>query len=452
VLGLLTWSGAVAVTLGLGLATESARGQRVDPARGKTIVVGTPAGPSPADRADAARSGASRAPLPTGTLHVAWRRSLGLPIEAAPLVDGRGDVTILTARGDLVVLAADGEERSDTVVGSAAAGAATLLSDGTAAFLTTAGDVVGVRLGGVRFRTHVGGGRSNVSPLALDDGGVVVATQGELVALDGEGNVRARAAVDPDDPPVHALVGGPGPDGPTAYALTTTGAVLAWVPGPGREATHVGSFRGPTDGGMALVRATGARAPLLVAVEGAEIVTLDAATGTLATRAAAVSSGALAFLGPVAVHGDVVSVLGLTASRTLALAFDLGRATDAGDSEPGAVEVLHQAVAPTIAPGSPDGGVNLGAVPPYVGPLVDPHGDIAFALPSGELGVASPAGTVDVLSQVCARSGAPTALASLGIRGGPTYAGLAPAGPSAIIAACGTGVVVRVDSDFAPSP
>src|SRR5580704_13825586 len=111
-----TLGAAAILGLSLALAGSRALGQRVDAARGKTIVVGVPPGPSPADRVDAARSGGARSPLPTGTLHVAWRRNLGLPIEAAPLVDGRGDVTILTARGDLIVLAPDGEERSDTVV------------------------------------------------------------------------------------------------------------------------------------------------------------------------------------------------------------------------------------------------------------------------------------------------------------------------------------------------
>jgi hypothetical protein len=428
----------VALALGLALA-KSATGQRVEASRGKTILIGTPLGASPADRVDAARTGASRAPLPTGTLHVAWRRNLGLPIEAAPLVDGRGDVTILTARGDLVVLAADGEERSDTVVGSAAAGSAVLLSGGTAAFLTTANDVVGVHLGAVRFRTHVGGGRSSVSPVALADGGLVVATQEELVALDGEGNVRARAALDPEDPAVHTLVAAPGPDGPTVYALKTSGAVVAWVPAPERDAVEVGTFRGACDGGMALVRTSAGE--VLVAVVGSELLALDPANGRLATRAVAASSGALALLGPPSVRGGIVSLLGLTPSRTIALAFDASGA-----------ETLHQAVAPSGLPILPDGGAALGSLLAHVGTLVDPLGDVAFALPSGELGVVAPGGSVDVVGEVCARFGSPTPLASLGIRGGPTYAGLAPAAPYAIVAACGSGVVARIDSDFAPAP
>ena len=435
--------GGGAVAIGLALAAGSALGQRVETGRAKTIIVGTPPGASPTDRVDAARSGGTRAPLPTARLHVAWRRNLGLPVEAAPLVDGRGEVTVLTARGDLIVLAPDGEERSDTVVGSAAASPATLLSDGTAAFLTTSGDVVGVRLGAVRFRRHVGGGRSSVSPLALEDGGLVIATQAELVALDGEGNVRARAPVDSEDPPAHALVAAMTADGPTVYAVTAHGAVVAWLPAPGREIARVGTFGGPTDGGMALVRGGAAKgsAPLLVAVQGAELVALDPATGQVATRATGAASGALAFLGPPSVHGGTVSLLALTPSRTLALSFD-----------PSGAETLHRPLGATLLPTLGDGGAGLGALPPHVGTLVDPQGDVAFALPTGELGVAAASGSVDLIGDVCAKFGAPAALASLGIRGGPTFSGLAPAAPSALVVACGTGVVARIDSDFAPAP
>ena len=134
-------------------------------------------------------------------------------------------------------------------------------------------------------------------------------------------------------------------------------------------------------------------------------------------------------------------MLGLTLSRTIALSFDADGA-----------ESLHQAIAPSMLPTLSDGGAALTQIPAHVGTLVDPHGDIAFALPSGELGVVSPAGSVDVLSDVCSRLGSTSALVTLGIHGGPTYAGMAPAAPSAVVVACGTGVVVRLDSDFAASP
>jgi hypothetical protein len=286
-----------------------------------------------------------------------------------------------------------------------------------------------------------------VSPLSLADGGLVVATQSELVALDAEGNVRARAAVDPEDELVHAIVGIPGTSGPTVYALTASGAVVSWIPAAGCEVGHVGTFGGATDGGMA------ASGPTLVAVVGAELVTLDPSNGRVTTRPAGAVSGALALLGPPSVHGDVVSLIGLTPTRTVVLAFD---ATGA--------ETLHQAVGPSMLPPLQDGGVGLGSIPPHVGTLVDPQGDVAFALSTGELGVVSTShadratrqdplsGSLDVMSEVCTRAGAPASLASLGIHGGPTYVGLAPAAPYAMIVACGAGVVARIDSDFAPAP
>ena len=94
--------------------------QRIETKRGHTIVVGAPGGASPAERVDAARSGASRVPLPIGTLHVAWRRNLGFALDSTPLVSTRGEVIVVGASGKVVVLAPDGEERSHTVIGAAA--------------------------------------------------------------------------------------------------------------------------------------------------------------------------------------------------------------------------------------------------------------------------------------------------------------------------------------------
>jgi hypothetical protein len=146
-------------------------------------------------------------------------------------------------------------------------------------------------------------------------------------------------------------------------------------------------------------------------------------------------------VGPPAVRAGGVSVLGLAPSRTIALSFDAAGA-----------ETQHQAVGLSLLSSMPDGGATAAQLPSHVGPLVDPRGDVAFALPSGELGVASPAGGVDVVTDVCARFGAPSPPAGPAGRGGATYVGIAPAGPSALVVACGNGVVARIDSDFAPSP
>jgi hypothetical protein len=192
---------------------------------------------------------------------------------------------------------------------------------------------------------------------------------------------------------------------------------------------------------MALARGSSNAGAFLVAVVGGELLALDPENGKLSTRANAASSGALAFLGPPSVHDGTASLLALSATRTLAMSFD---ATG--------TETLRRPIAATPLPSLPDGGVGLGTLPPHLGTLVDPQGDVAFALSTGELGVASASGSVDLLADVCAKAGSPAALASLGIRGGPTFSGLAPAAPSALVVACGTGLVIRIDNDFAPAP
>jgi hypothetical protein len=410
-----------------------AHAQTIETKRARTFVVGAPRGAAPAERVDGARSGAARAPLPGSTLHVAWRRSLGLPITGAPLIDARGDVTVVAARGDVVVLAGgDGEERAHTLVGAAATSGAALLSDGTVVVMTSQSDVVGVRLGDVRFRTRVGGGRTSVAPLALDDGGFVVATPLELIAFDGEGGVRTRAGIDAGTAPVSLTLGRSPAGEPFVYVVyATTGDVYGWVPASGREPERVGTFRGTTDDGAALA----ADGSLLAVVGGDALVALDPVHGTTTTRASTATAGVLALAGPPATLRGAIAVLGLTPSRTLALAFDAAGA-----------ETLHQAVGLTSLPSMPDGGVGHAGVPPHVGPLLDGQGAVAFALPSGEIGVVSAAGGVDVVSDVCSRAGA---LGAAGGRANATFAGLSPAAPSAMVVACGNGVVARLDDDFA---
>jgi hypothetical protein len=168
-------------------------------------------------------------------------------------------------------------------------------------------------------------------------------------------------------------------------------------------------------------------------------VALDPVHGTTTTRASTATTGVLALAGPPATlpaaRGGGVALLGLNASRTLALAFDAAGA-----------ETLRQAVATTSLPVLVDGGVGRGAVPPHVGPLLDGQGAIAFALPSGEIGVISAGGSVDVVNEVCNRAGAAVG------RANATFAGLSPAAPSAMVVACGNGVVARLDDDFAHAP
>ncbi len=420
------------------LVAAVASAQRFDPRRARTLVVGAPSGPAPMDRVDARRSGCAPLPLPSGTLRIAWRRSLGMTIDRAPLVDGAGDVTVIATRGDVIVLDPEGNERAHTAVGASAVSGAALLSDGTVAFVTGAGEAVGVQLGAVRFRTRLGGDRavaaSRSAPLPLDDGGVVVSSATELVALDAEGNVRARASLrDPIAGPLVAALG-------KVVAVTAAGAVYAWA--PGREPSRVGSFGGVVDGGVALE----GDHTLVAIVDGSQLAELDLVRGVTSSRAVASGSGVAHFSGPPALRGTTATFFAVAAARTFVLTIDA-----AGQ------EVARQGVAVGALAPLPDGGAPAPSLEPHVGVLVDPRGVVAFASPDGQVGSISPGGALDVLGeQVCERGGgsgarggsAGTAGAS-SARSGSVFAGIAPAGPAAFVVACESGVVAKVVEAFA---
>ena len=399
------------------------RAQRVDPKRATTLTVGTPRGSAPAARVDGRRTGFSRTALPTGTLRVAWQKTTGASLEGAPLVDARGDVLIATGRGEVLALDPDdGIERPHAgVIGAAPLGAMALLSDRTVVFATAAGDALGSRDGAFRFRTRVGDGRvvtERSGALALDDGGVAVATGTELATLDAEGHVRARASL--EEPVSVPLIATPG----KIAAITNTGKVFLWA--PGREPVRAGSFGGVVDGGAVLADDH----TLLAIVSGQQLVELDLDRGVAAARIGA--AGLL--LGPPAVRGDTAYVLASLPGRTFALAIDRS-----------GQEIARVAVVTTPAPVLPDGGAAAVVVAPHTGPLVDAAGTLAFATPEGRIGVLTKDGALDLLGDTfCLRAA--------GLQGrGPTpppptaaYAGMAPAGPNAFVVACETGVVVKV--------
>src|SRR5579864_1741416 len=103
-----------------------------------------------------------------------------------------------------------------------------MTSDGTVVFATGSGDAVGVRRTSPRprFVSRIGGERNmRAAPLALDDGGVVVATMTDLVVLDAEGGVRSRVTLaDRADAPLLAA-------GDKVLAISPAGTVYGWTPG-----------------------------------------------------------------------------------------------------------------------------------------------------------------------------------------------------------------------------
>ena len=404
---------------------RSADAQRVDPRRPSVFVVGAPGGASPTLRGDARRTGSTQDVLPSGLLRIAWRKTLGLSIEQPALVGSDGMLAIVTAsRGDVIFLDADGEEKARVSAGASAVGQATMTSDGTVVFTTSAGDAVGVRRSSPRPRyvTRIGGERNvRAAPLSLDDGGVVVATGSDLVVLDAEGNVRSRITL-PETPAAPLLA-----SGDKVIAVTGSGAVYGWT--PGRESVRLGTFGAPIDGGAALADPT----TLVAVIEGNHLVELDLTRGARTSRSIA-SQGL--YLGPPSVRalqagGALATLLAQTPSRAFVVSID-----------PGGQETARAPIAPLTPKMLPDGGAAPLVASAHTGPLVDARGAVAFAAPEdGHVGVVGPEGAVDTLGElICTRTSR-----SAGI------AGLTALGRGAFAVTCESGAVAKITGPEAES-
>lgn len=365
-------------------------------------------------RVDAKRTGTSTTALPTGTLHIAWKKATNFTIEQPALSGADGSLAVVSFRGDVTFLDERGEEVTTVKSGIAQVGPATMTSDGTVVTMTSAGDAVGVRRARpqVRFSTHIGGERNpRAAPVSLDDGGVVLATMTDLVVLDAEGNVRARTAL--PEPPFAPLVAA----GNKIFAVTNSGAVFGWT--PGREALRVGSFGAPVDGGAAFVGGS-----LVAVIDGNQLAEVDLSRGVRTTRSVALQG---LYLGPPSIRtgadtSSFATVLALTPSRGFVVTFDAS-----------GKEVLRAPVASFTPQTLPDGGAPPLVAPPPVGTLVDSRGAVAFAAADGAIGVVSPEGAVDTLGE---------SLCTKGIRSG--VVGLTPFGHGAFTVTCDGGVVARI--------
>lgn len=391
-------------------AAAVALAQRVDPRRPQTVIVGTSPGPATTARVDAERTGLSRTTLPRGPLKAVWRKPLGSAIEHAPLVTD-DQIIVVTSRGEVQWIGLDGAEQAKVFLALGATGAPALLADGTIVVVTSGGEAVGVRKSGLRFRVQLGGDRSltgRTIPLALPDGGVVVAAGGDLVVLDAEGNVRARATA--PEPPQGPLLASEG----RILFTSATGVVYGWI--AGRDVTRIGGFGGPVDGGMAL---DGPHSALAV-VDGARLVALDLQNGAPVPR---ISLPGGAFLGPPAVRAGVAYMLAMVPGRTFVVGID-------GSGQ----EVLRTVVTSSVpAATSADAGTGL-TIASHTGVLVDPTGTIAYAAPEGAIGIVDPAGVMaPVPDPICTRS-----FKSGGV------AGLAPAGNGTFVVACESGTLARI--------
>ncbi len=430
----------------VGAMSATARGQSLDPERPRTLVVGPASGPSPAERGDGHRSGFARAPLPSGTLRVAWRRSIGPSIEHAPLVALDGKIVVFTVRGDLVELDEEGTEQGRIALGAGSLGPGAILADGTVVTINAAGEAVGVSRSIVRFRTRVGdrGMAEKVAPLALDDGGVVVANgvkggsservTSEIAALDAAGSVRARAFV--PEQVVWPLVA---TDRGVA-AVSASGTIYLWS--PGRELARAGSFGGTLDGGAAAFDGR----TLLGVVDATRLVAVDLVRGLTSVLAVAGAGAAGALLGPPSV------------ARGTRFAFEMSATPTSTSTRLLAVDSGGGATAFPIATFASMLEAN-GSVAPLVAPvhtamLVDAAGTVAFAGPDGHVGVASAGGMTELGEVICGR-GAPPATSAPQPSSQPHrpsrpsagFAGMASAGAGAFLVACEAGGLLEVKSD-----
>ena len=298
-------------------------------------------------------------------------------------------------------------------------GPATMTSDGTVVFTTSAGDAVGIRRTSPRprFVTRIGGERNVARRSAL-------ARRRRRRRRDGDGPRRARlpratcarASRCPRRPSAALLA-----SGDKVIAVTATGAVYGWT--PGREPVRLGSFGAPIDGGAALADAS----TLVAVIEGNHLVELDLARGA---RTLAFDRGARA--------------LSRAAQRAAA-----GRRRDArdaprADGEP-RVRRHHRSRAvrrrrarpsrPSTPRRFPTAGPRRSSRRAHTGPLVDARGAVAFAAPEdGHVGVVGPEGAVDTIGElICTRTSR-----SAGI------AGLTPLGRGAFAVTCESGAVAKI--------
>ena len=423
------------------LAAAVAGGQTVNVERSRSLVVGTPRGGARAERVDAWRTGMSRTLLPTSGLRSEWTVSLvGVLFDRAPLVDWNGTTYLVGTRGEALALARDGTERwrVPTCV-AGAPGPATLLSDDTLVFVCGTGEwaeAIGVRDARLRWRTRFGRAAAVFpAPLALDDGGVVVATTRDLAVLDAEGRERSRTTL--PEATTAPLLSAQG----KVIAIAEGGAVWGWTPGEA-EPVRVGNFGAPIDSGAAL-----ADDHTLVAVTAgrSRLSSMDLLRGTVSARLA-LRSGA--WLGPPAMNGATAYLSLTTSAGEFAVAIDaagteLGRAPLAG----------HSRLA------SPDAGADARLRDHHTAPLADAAGTLVYGAADGSLGVVASdrsahgrggseswGGSGELMAQACPPvfgNADPTA---------PQVAGLAPLAPGAFVAACHSGTVIAVRGARAREP
>ncbi len=395
-------------------ASSLALADTIDPSMPRTLMVGAPRGAAPSERLDGERSGRAKDPLPMPPVEL-WRRHLSGGIEQLPVVDAQKNIIVALTIPEVIALAPNGKEIWRVRTGPAAPLTPPVItSDGTIVVVSSAGQAWGISPHGrVRFTTKLGvrGRDIDAAPLALDDGGVVIAAGTTLVELDRDGEVRARATLENKNHASDGRITGAliaGPEG--TLATTESGAVYSFQ--PPQKPRRLGSFGGFPRLGAALADAR----TLIAVVDRRQVVAFDLRTGMTHVRASAVPAIGGFFDGPVTVGKDgALSGLTLVATQGGML---LG--IDVAGNEKVRVVLDKPPPMPMLGSGGGGGGGGIiggvrgsgfGGSSGFFGPIelkpspplvLDPEGQIAFARIGGRVGVVGPRGNIALAGErVC---------------------------------------------------
>jgi hypothetical protein len=426
-----TWALAAVLALATGAVAYA---QRSDVRRPMTITIGQPAGAAPVVRGGPHRDGLVHAALPRPPLRVSGKLSVGGGQIDQPALVTTDAIVVVTTRGDVVWLPPDLQEGSTELARQSLNVAATsssppaMLGNGTVVVVggTSEAVAVGVDKTGVRFRTQLSGSVGSVNPLdaiaplALDDGGVAVATSTEIVLLDSSGNIRLRAQLP------EALVGPLLASGGRILGTARSGVVYSWSPGGtnGRDVARVGSFPAQ-GGGLGQDEVAGGAIltsddSLMAVVRDTRLMTLDLRQG-LAVPLATFPGGG--YLGPMTFRRGVAYGMAGLPNHTYVVGID-----NTGQ------EVMRVPVGASTATAA-DGGPLPYTTQPHVPVIVDDAGTLAFAAPEGPVGIVDPAGIVTTLDPPCSR---------VMRAGGRNVTSLVSGGPGSFIITCSSGTVIRI--------
>ena len=414
-----------------GRAVMPASAEALDPTAAATVSIGDGGAIWPTERGSARRDG--RAPSLPATRSVRWSQRVAARLDSAPIVAADGAVPVIGTRSGSTGVETtlyelgplDGHERAATRIDDTVAAPPILLASGVRVVITQRGDAIGVDPGGsIRFRTALGGDFSSVARVGLvplPGGGFSVARRSDLIELGGDGAIVGRVRLEVS-PAIAARA-----DGDTV-GVAPTGELWLWRAGrlprsPGafgdRAALGSGTQMCPSgpvlDGGGV---GPGARRPRAICVLAGESVVeaLDLQTGA---RTALLARPLLPFHTSVAV--------GLAGDVAVGTAGGTVTGLGPGGLEYGPIDLPGTLVftgTSTGTGGSKDGGVLLPTTGEFP-PLLADDGAVLYGASEG-IAIARPGAATTTLTQC---------------RGpfATTVAGVASAGPGAVVVACTEG-------------